>query len=161
MLSTHTQLTGTIATPPVCCPHCSKQYSSKVWEGLWLHPNQGYYLRNLLREHGDWLFLNWWGTIRGILQFRWLRRSFLRIGIINPEWEENMWNFPRVKCVSYITWAPIGFLFPWSAEGLILEYFMLVLYELRFTEALPRNLHDRSWKRGHSCLGGGLLPLPI
>lgn len=31
MLSTHTQLTGTIATPPVCCPHCSKQYSSKVW----------------------------------------------------------------------------------------------------------------------------------
>lgn len=30
MLSTHTQLTGTIATPPVCCPHCSKQYSSKV-----------------------------------------------------------------------------------------------------------------------------------
>lgn len=34
MLSTHTQLTGTIATPPVCCPHCSKQYSSKVWEAL-------------------------------------------------------------------------------------------------------------------------------
>lgn len=34
MLSTHTQLTGTIATPPVCCPHCSKQYSSKVWEVL-------------------------------------------------------------------------------------------------------------------------------
>uniref|UniRef100_A0A452RXC8 PR domain zinc finger protein 10 n=1 Tax=Ursus americanus TaxID=9643 RepID=A0A452RXC8_URSAM len=30
MLSTHTQLTGTIATPPVCCPHCSKQYSSKT-----------------------------------------------------------------------------------------------------------------------------------
>lgn len=30
MLSTHTQLTGTIATAPVCCPHCSKQYSSKV-----------------------------------------------------------------------------------------------------------------------------------
>lgn len=30
MLRTHTQLTGTIATPPVCCPHCSKQYSSKV-----------------------------------------------------------------------------------------------------------------------------------
>nr|KAF6282672.1 PR/SET domain 10 [Myotis myotis] len=30
MLSTHTQLTGTIATPPVCCPHCSKQYSSKA-----------------------------------------------------------------------------------------------------------------------------------
>lgn len=30
MLSTHTQLTGTIATAPVCCPHCAKQYSSKV-----------------------------------------------------------------------------------------------------------------------------------
>ncbi|KAJ6656070.1 hypothetical protein lerEdw1_004476 [Lerista edwardsae] len=30
MLSTHTQLTGTIETPPVCCPHCSKQYSSKT-----------------------------------------------------------------------------------------------------------------------------------
>lgn len=30
MLSTHTQLTGTIATAPVCCPHCSKQYSSKT-----------------------------------------------------------------------------------------------------------------------------------
>ncbi|MEE6511614.1 hypothetical protein FKM82_018261 [Ascaphus truei] len=30
MLSTHTQLTGTIATHPVCCPHCSKQYSSKT-----------------------------------------------------------------------------------------------------------------------------------
>ncbi|XP_073177093.1 PR domain zinc finger protein 10 isoform X4 [Lepidochelys kempii] len=30
MLSTHTQLTGTVATPPVCCPHCSKQYSSKT-----------------------------------------------------------------------------------------------------------------------------------
>ncbi|XP_060643604.2 PR domain zinc finger protein 10 isoform X1 [Anolis sagrei] len=30
MLSTHTQLTGTIATPPVCCPHCAKQYSSKT-----------------------------------------------------------------------------------------------------------------------------------
>lgn len=30
MLSTHTQLTGTIATSPVCCPHCSKQYSSKT-----------------------------------------------------------------------------------------------------------------------------------
>ncbi|XP_030394456.1 PR domain zinc finger protein 10 isoform X3 [Gopherus evgoodei] len=30
MLSTHTQLTGTIATPPVCCLHCSKQYSSKT-----------------------------------------------------------------------------------------------------------------------------------
>ncbi|KAM4704152.1 PR domain zinc finger protein 10 [Rhinophrynus dorsalis] len=30
LLSTHTQLTGTIATPPVCCPHCSKQYSSKT-----------------------------------------------------------------------------------------------------------------------------------
>lgn len=30
MLSTHTQLTGTIATSPVCCPHCAKQYSSKV-----------------------------------------------------------------------------------------------------------------------------------
>ncbi|OCT70423.1 PR domain zinc finger protein 10 isoform X1 [Xenopus laevis] len=30
MLSTHTQLTGTIATPPVCCPHCCKQYSSKT-----------------------------------------------------------------------------------------------------------------------------------
>ncbi|TRY94911.1 hypothetical protein DNTS_023646 [Danionella cerebrum] len=29
MLSTHTQLTGTIATAPVCCPHCAKQYSSK------------------------------------------------------------------------------------------------------------------------------------
>ena len=35
MLSTHTQLTGTIATPPVCCPHCSKQYSSKVRGRLW------------------------------------------------------------------------------------------------------------------------------
>lgn len=35
MLSTHTQLTGTIATPPVCCPHCSKQYSSKV---RWMCP---------------------------------------------------------------------------------------------------------------------------
>lgn len=34
MLSTHTQLTGTIATPPVCCPHCSKQYSSKVRPSL-------------------------------------------------------------------------------------------------------------------------------
>ncbi|XP_061105744.1 PR domain zinc finger protein 10-like isoform X3 [Conger conger] len=30
MLSTHTQLTGTIATAPVCCPHCAKQYSSKT-----------------------------------------------------------------------------------------------------------------------------------
>lgn len=30
MLSTHTQLTGTIASAPVCCPHCAKQYSSKV-----------------------------------------------------------------------------------------------------------------------------------
>ncbi|XP_011480583.1 PR domain zinc finger protein 10 isoform X1 [Oryzias latipes] len=30
MLSTHTQLTGTIATSPVCCPHCAKQYSSKT-----------------------------------------------------------------------------------------------------------------------------------
>ncbi|KAM4627169.1 PR domain zinc finger protein 10 [Polymixia lowei] len=30
MLSTHTQLTGTIATPPVCCPHCAKQYGSKT-----------------------------------------------------------------------------------------------------------------------------------
>lgn len=30
MLSTHTQLTGTIASAPVCCPHCSKQYSSKT-----------------------------------------------------------------------------------------------------------------------------------
>ncbi|XP_043937019.1 PR domain zinc finger protein 10 isoform X2 [Protopterus annectens] len=30
MLSTHTQLTGTIAVAPVCCPHCSKQYSSKT-----------------------------------------------------------------------------------------------------------------------------------
>lgn len=37
MLSTHTQLTGTIATPPVCCPHCSKQYSSKVWGVLASH----------------------------------------------------------------------------------------------------------------------------
>lgn len=34
MLSTHTQLTGTIATAPVCCPHCAKQYSSKVSMGL-------------------------------------------------------------------------------------------------------------------------------
>uniref|UniRef100_A0A8D3D115 PR domain zinc finger protein 10 n=1 Tax=Scophthalmus maximus TaxID=52904 RepID=A0A8D3D115_SCOMX len=30
MLSTHTQLTGTIASAPVCCPHCAKQYSSKT-----------------------------------------------------------------------------------------------------------------------------------
>ncbi|XP_072094597.1 PR domain zinc finger protein 10 isoform X4 [Mobula birostris] len=30
MLSTHTQLKGTIATLPVCCPHCCKQYSSKA-----------------------------------------------------------------------------------------------------------------------------------
>ncbi|XP_021175064.2 PR domain zinc finger protein 10 isoform X2 [Fundulus heteroclitus] len=30
MLSTHTQLSGTIATAPVCCPHCAKQYSSKT-----------------------------------------------------------------------------------------------------------------------------------
>lgn len=30
MLSTHTQLTGTIATAPVCCPYCAKQYSSKT-----------------------------------------------------------------------------------------------------------------------------------
>lgn len=30
ILSTHTQLTGTIATAPVCCPHCAKQYSSKT-----------------------------------------------------------------------------------------------------------------------------------
>lgn len=30
MLSTHTQLTGTIATAPVCCLHCAKQYSSKT-----------------------------------------------------------------------------------------------------------------------------------
>ncbi|KAM3874907.1 PR domain zinc finger protein 10 isoform 2-T2 [Diretmus argenteus] len=30
MLSTHTLLTGTIATAPVCCPHCAKQYSSKT-----------------------------------------------------------------------------------------------------------------------------------
>ncbi|KAM8853622.1 PR domain zinc finger protein 10 isoform 2-T4 [Synchiropus picturatus] len=30
MLITHTQLTGTIATAPVCCPHCAKQYSSKT-----------------------------------------------------------------------------------------------------------------------------------
>ncbi|XP_023663030.1 PR domain zinc finger protein 10 [Paramormyrops kingsleyae] len=30
MISTHTQLTGTIATAPVCCPHCAKQYSSKT-----------------------------------------------------------------------------------------------------------------------------------
>nr|XP_032800057.1 PR domain zinc finger protein 10-like [Petromyzon marinus]XP_032800058.1 PR domain zinc finger protein 10-like [Petromyzon marinus] len=29
-LCTHTQLTGTVASAPVCCPHCSKQYSSKV-----------------------------------------------------------------------------------------------------------------------------------
>ena len=41
MLSTHTQLTGTIATPPVCCPHCSKQYSSKVRGRLGLPGNQG------------------------------------------------------------------------------------------------------------------------
>uniref|UniRef100_A0A8C6S4U9 PR domain zinc finger protein 10 n=1 Tax=Neogobius melanostomus TaxID=47308 RepID=A0A8C6S4U9_9GOBI len=30
MLSTHTQLTGTIASAPVCCPYCAKQYSSKT-----------------------------------------------------------------------------------------------------------------------------------
>ncbi|KAG7483868.1 hypothetical protein MATL_G00042970 [Megalops atlanticus] len=30
MLSTHTQLTSTIAMAPVCCPHCSKQYSIKT-----------------------------------------------------------------------------------------------------------------------------------
>ncbi|XP_019742910.1 PR domain zinc finger protein 10 isoform X3 [Hippocampus comes] len=30
MLTTHTQLAGTIAFAPVCCPHCAKQYSSKT-----------------------------------------------------------------------------------------------------------------------------------
>nr|XP_057936646.1 PR domain zinc finger protein 10 [Doryrhamphus excisus]XP_057936647.1 PR domain zinc finger protein 10 [Doryrhamphus excisus]XP_057936648.1 PR domain zinc finger protein 10 [Doryrhamphus excisus]XP_057936649.1 PR domain zinc finger protein 10 [Doryrhamphus excisus]XP_057936650.1 PR domain zinc finger protein 10 [Doryrhamphus excisus]XP_057936652.1 PR domain zinc finger protein 10 [Doryrhamphus excisus] len=30
MLTTHTQLAGTIAYAPVCCPHCAKQYSSKT-----------------------------------------------------------------------------------------------------------------------------------
>ncbi|XP_078480389.1 PR domain zinc finger protein 10-like [Lampetra planeri] len=30
LLCTHTQLTGTVASAPVCCPHCSKQYSSKA-----------------------------------------------------------------------------------------------------------------------------------
>lgn len=46
MLSTHTQLTGTIATPPVCCPHCSKQYSSKVL-GSALNASES---RSLLKE---------------------------------------------------------------------------------------------------------------
>ncbi|XP_061538343.1 PR domain zinc finger protein 10 isoform X3 [Phycodurus eques] len=30
MLTTHTQLAGTTAFAPVCCPHCAKQYSSKT-----------------------------------------------------------------------------------------------------------------------------------
>lgn len=38
MLSTHTQLTGTIASAPVCCPHCAKQYSSKVTTPLMIYP---------------------------------------------------------------------------------------------------------------------------
>lgn len=38
MLSTHTQLTGTIASAPVCCPHCAKQYSSKVSTPAMIYP---------------------------------------------------------------------------------------------------------------------------
>lgn len=44
MLSTHTQLTGTIASAPVCCPHCAKQYSSKV----------SLQLRKLFLPHWRW-----------------------------------------------------------------------------------------------------------
>ena len=122
MLSTHTQLTGTIATPPVCCPHCSKQYSSKVRGRLGLPGNQGpglgkHDLRQLLGRVLWRLLLHWWGA-RGTVfcdqgpQYRTGRECGRTVSRISTIWEPEHSN---------------GFLFHWSEEGLRFEYPVLVV----------------------------------